>query len=503
MGRPVGACIGVPCSDNLWTSGARGEFFARPTDSSVSQSWQARCAVGVVSVVLGDEESFAAFGVQRYQVLDAISLDLSDNAAGDFVLNVFTDQPVYEPSLRFVVELEDGSGIRQIPIELLLPTDDAAGQERRLLLSRPNDTLWRIANRTREDSVTNDQQMLAVQRLNPQAFRASNINGLKPWIMLTLPVFEEAVIISRRRAADDVAAQNVSWRVEQEAQSVGTLPAKESMQDYGDVRITAVEEPEPSYEETPFGIEEESSVKAFDVPEYGDSVEDFGVEESAPGGEAEPALDEALSERAVAAPNAPVNNALPNADAFDLEKLEAQVREEEAGALSGLLEWALTPSGIGIFATALLVVAILLLMLRRRAAQQEQALDDVLGTNDRADDAALPENNDLDDYDKDDSDREAYDSEDYDSEDYDSEDYDSEDYDKDLSADHDDAEEDVYTTRLKLAEAYIEMGDEDGAEGMLEEVIADGSPEQQEIARRILARLEAQRAPGRPENGDN
>ena len=57
---------------------------------------------GVVSVVLGDEESFAAFGVQRYQVLDAISLDLSDNVAGDFVLNVFTDQPVYEPSLRFV-----------------------------------------------------------------------------------------------------------------------------------------------------------------------------------------------------------------------------------------------------------------------------------------------------------------------------------------------------------------------------------------------------------------
>ena len=315
---------------------------------------------GVVSVVLGDEESFAAFGVQRYQVLDAISLDLSDNAAGDFVLNVFTDQPVYEPSLRFVVELEDGSGIRQIPIELLLPTDDAAGQERRLLLSRPNDTLWRIANRTREDSVTNDQQMLAVQRLNPQAFRASNINGLKPWIMLTLPVFEEAVMISRRRAADDVAAQNVSWRVEQEAQSVGTLPAKESMQDYGDVRITAVEEPEPSYEETPFGIEEESSVNAFDVPEYGDSVEDFGVEESTPGGEAEPALDEVLSERRWLRPM------LGQQCASERRRQTWRNWSSGSGRRSrrpvGLLEWALTPSGIGIFATALLVAAILLLM---------------------------------------------------------------------------------------------------------------------------------------------
>ena len=106
-------------------------------------------------------------------------------------------------------------------------------------------------------------------------------------------------------------------------------------------------------------------------------------------------------------------------------------------------------------------------MLRRRAAQQEQALDDVLGTNDRADDAALPRTMISMTMTKT-TQQKAYDSEDYDSEDYDSEDYDSEDYDKDLSADHDDAEEDVYTTRLKLAEAYIEMGDEDGAEGMSE-----------------------------------
>lgn len=483
------------------------DFLMPEVNSSLGQPIQAQVnlgqldvRVGVVSAVLGDEESFAAFGVQRYQVLDAISLDLSNNAAGDFILKVFTDQPVYEPSLRFVVDLEDGSGLRQIPIELLLPSEDATGQERRLLLSRPNDTLWRIANRTRDDLVTNDQQMLAVQRLNPQAFRASNINGLKPWIMLTLPLFEEAVMMSRRRAADDVAAQKVSWRL---AQSVGAPPAKESTQDYGDVRITAVEEPEPSYEETLYVIEDDPSVEARDVPEYSDSVEEFGFEASAPGGEAEAALDEALSETAVTAPIAAVNEALPNADAFDLVQLEAQVREEEAGTLWRVLNWALTPNGIGILAALLLAAAILLLMLRRRAAQQEQALDDVLGTNDQADDAALSEQEDAYRYANENDDNDDSDREDYDSEDYDSEDYDSEDYDENASADPDDAEEDVYTTRLKLAEAYLEMGDEDGAEGMLEEVIADGSPEQQALARRILARLETQANPGRPENGDD
>ena len=82
---------------------------------------------GVVSVVLGDEESFAAFGVQRYQVRRDF-LRLEQQCCGDFILKVFTDQPVYEPSLRFVVDLEDGSGLRQIPIELLLPSEMPPGK---------------------------------------------------------------------------------------------------------------------------------------------------------------------------------------------------------------------------------------------------------------------------------------------------------------------------------------------------------------------------------------
>ena len=45
--------------------------------------------------------------------------------------------------------------------------------------------------------------------------------------------------------------------------------------------------------------------------------------------------------------------------------------------------------------------------------------------------------------------------------------------------------DDVFTTRLKLAEAYLEMGDRDGAVDMLQEVIADGSEDQ----RILLAEL--------------
>ena len=95
-------------------------------------------------------------------------------------------------------------------------------------------------------------------------------------------------------------------------------------------------------------------------------------------------------------------------------------------------------------------------MLRRRAAQQEQTLEDVLGNASESAGATPPQ-----------------------------EDDDSQD-----ATDLDEIREDVYTTRLKLAEAFIEMGDKEGAHGMLEEVIADGSPDQQAVARRILDRLE-------------
>ena len=416
---------------------------------------------GRVSVVLGDEESFAAFGVRRYQVIEALSLGLRDNAAGESVLRIFSDQPVYEPSLRFVVDVEDGTGLRQMPIELLLPADDADGLQRRLLLSRPNDTLWRIANRTRDDAVTNDQQMLAVQRLNPNAFKASNINGLKPWNMLALPLYEEAVTVSRRRAAKDVASQNLSWRLGQTPDGVAPLSERMPTQNYGDVRIVEVEEPSIDYDAMAYDVEDDASAEAFDVSEPIEAAEELAAEAFPGRNEFTTTMGEMPAEAAAASSSRPAANTMPvvdaeaAADAFELQALEAQLRKEEAGAFSRLLDWAMTPNGIGILAAIVLAVAILLLMLRRRAALQEQALDDVLGNGGEAADVTQPEGPK-----------------------------------SEASTDLDQTDDDVYTTRLKLAEAYIEMGDEDGAHGMLEEVIADGSPDQQAVARRILNRLE-------------
>ena len=50
-------------------------------------------------------------------------------------------------------------------------------------------------------------------------------------------------------------------------------------------------------------------------------------------------------------------------------------------------------------------------------------------------------------------------------------------------------EEDAATTKLDLARAYIDMGDEDGAREILTEVLQEGSNEQQQTANELLAKL--------------
>jgi pilus assembly protein FimV len=51
------------------------------------------------------------------------------------------------------------------------------------------------------------------------------------------------------------------------------------------------------------------------------------------------------------------------------------------------------------------------------------------------------------------------------------------------------AGEDAIGTKLDLAKAYLDMGDPDGARSMLEEVLAEGGPSQQDEARKLIAEI--------------
>ena len=50
-------------------------------------------------------------------------------------------------------------------------------------------------------------------------------------------------------------------------------------------------------------------------------------------------------------------------------------------------------------------------------------------------------------------------------------------------------EVDEMQTKLDLAQAYIDMGDTEGARNILGEVMAEGSDAQQDLARELLSQL--------------
>ncbi|WP_226647946.1 FimV/HubP family polar landmark protein [Microbulbifer variabilis] len=85
------------------------------------------------------------------------------------------------------------------------------------------DTLWEIAldNRvSREFSV--QQTMLAIQRLNPEAFINGNINLLKKGAVLRLPNSEDLRSLSLTEAISEVAQQNDSWRQRNRSEEVAS-----------------------------------------------------------------------------------------------------------------------------------------------------------------------------------------------------------------------------------------------------------------------------------------
>jgi len=85
----------------------------------------------------------------------------------------------------------------------------AAPADAETLTTDANDTLWDIALRVRPDSSVSVQQtMLAIQRLNTDAFIGDNINMIRRGQVLRLPDIEQIRALSAREAIGEVARQN-------------------------------------------------------------------------------------------------------------------------------------------------------------------------------------------------------------------------------------------------------------------------------------------------------
>ncbi len=225
-----------------------------------------------ILIGLAANEDFKRAGIDRLYFLTDLKFTVQLDRAGGPVIRVSSKKPVREPYLNFLLETQwpNGRILREYTLLMDLPvfSDDSVrpvesarssttkaseptrqartipkppqaaqeeaseqAQEARAPRARTqaqsagsqygadvygpvgaNDTLWEIALKVRPTRGHSVQQtMLAIQRLNPEAFINGNINLLRKGQVLRVPSAGDIDAVTARQAVSEVAYQNNQW----------------------------------------------------------------------------------------------------------------------------------------------------------------------------------------------------------------------------------------------------------------------------------------------------
>ena len=460
----------------------------------------------------GSASDYAQLQVPRYSVVEQLQLAIVDAPLGGQRLSMRSTRPIVEPNIQLVVRIIDGveQHVRSLSIVIPAPLSASVAatlqtsENRRTKLTRPKDTLWSVATDTRDSGeVTVQQQMLAIVRLNPDAFIAENVNGLKSGYLLQLPELFEASLLTASAALREVKRQYKTWVEE----GYGQAPPQPTPSDGGRLRIVATQ---PDREGDRDRVEQSSQMPPAALPqsvvsnttdiEQAGATEPAALEIFAPSGETSGAdsapaevasvgslADESRFESpepqsATSVPSPTAKADTPPGQPFDPQSVTA------LGA--GAEDQPLYPGPVGIIATLALTLLVLLMVWRRRrnteakvagtASQTEAGSDFMEPTVARFDKEVSPGADGV------------------------AEAVQAPDDDQNgqpsapllvstsglpsMSAGTD--EDDIIETRIKLAVAFIDVGDDEGARELLQEVLEEGDEEQQTSARLLLEELD-------------
>lgn len=163
-------------------------------------------------VKLASPQAFTQAGVSRDFYLTALDFAVGKNATGETIVRVTTEQPVVEPYLDFLVQLEWPSGqlLREYTLLLDLPVytegqvapatvskvasgsapkatagkQSFSGDQHKVVVG---DTLWNVSKRLRPRGLTILQTMDALYSENPSVFLNGDANRMKEGAILRLP----------------------------------------------------------------------------------------------------------------------------------------------------------------------------------------------------------------------------------------------------------------------------------------------------------------------------
>lgn len=239
---------------NIHLNSALNQYFDAEIDLlSVDQD-----EVADIKVTLATPEAFRRSGIDRPFILSKLRFNAEQTADGKTVIRVSSRDPIREPFLNFLIEVNWPKGkllreytvlldppvtldrrpapVQQAPMQaapsrpmaapttpvpsgrsVVTPADVTWAGGATISEYGPtqrNDTLWGIAKQVRTEGASMEQMMIALQRANPQAFINQNINNLKVGQILRIPNAGEVQELSRREASNAYREQLQEWQAD-------------------------------------------------------------------------------------------------------------------------------------------------------------------------------------------------------------------------------------------------------------------------------------------------
>ncbi len=223
-----------------------------------------------VKVTLATPEAFERVGADRLFILTKLRYEPDLDEEGRPVIRVTTRQTIREPFLNFLIEVNWAKGrlvreytvlldppvtLERKPAPIKAPVAEPSPTAVQHSLPAPqsthqaspsppqvhpvgdavapsasadeygpvvaNESLWKIANKTKPQGVAVEQMMMALQRKNPQAFVRQNVNNLKRGAILRMPTQEEIDFLSVLEARAKFGNQVAEWKAVQPTAPVG------------------------------------------------------------------------------------------------------------------------------------------------------------------------------------------------------------------------------------------------------------------------------------------
>jgi len=221
------------------------------TNSSLNEPFDAKVPLvdakveelDTLKVGLANRAQFKRAGLEYTLPLSDLRFELVQPKAGSDYIRIWSKEPVREPVLDFLLEVNWLSGrlIREFTVLLDPPRYEATpsvaphrpaatvaprpqathsppavdtntgGASDQYGPTRAGDTLWEIAQGTRSGEVSMQQMMLALLEANPNAFINANINLLKQGQILRIPQASALSSHTQAQALAEVRRHNALW----------------------------------------------------------------------------------------------------------------------------------------------------------------------------------------------------------------------------------------------------------------------------------------------------